>query len=374
MQVALWRFFGLIALMVSGLLAGCGGGCLGCGGGGSGAEPPAAAPPPPAVVMQSFAYVATRGSESIRIYRIEDSGALVSVDLVQAGEGARFVAVHPSNRFAYTANSGDNNVSMFALDPGTGRLSGRVDVAAGNGARLIRIHPSGNFAYVTNHDDSTISAYGIDADTGMLTPAGAALPVGAEPGAIVIDPTGRFAFVQVAAGVESYSIAASGALGLITAVAMGAPVNDIALAPSGRFLYAAAADGTVSRLSIDGGGALSVVTPFTTGGVGEQAIYIEPTGRVAYVTRLGDNSIAAFGVEPLTGDLDLAPAGAVSLGAAPGSVAMGPTGEFLYATSEGGDTVSVFAVQQATGALTAFGTPVAADFAPVGITIASFPR
>jgi 6-phosphogluconolactonase (cycloisomerase 2 family) len=325
-------------------------------------------------VTQSFAYVAAPGLEAIRIYRIDDGGALVSVEVVQAGEGARFVAVHPSNRFAYAANGGDNNVSIFALDPATGRLSGRVDVAAGNGAQQIRIHPSGNFAYVTNRDDGTVSVYSIHADTGMLSPSGAAVAVGAGPEAIVIDPTGRFAFVQVAQGVESYSIAASGAMAPINAVAMGVAVNDIALSPSGSVLYAAAADGSVSKLSVDGAGALSAVATFTTGGAGEQTIFIEPNGRVAYVTSLADNSVAAFGIEPLTGDLILPAAGTVSLGADPGSVAMGPTGEFLYATNEGADTISVYSVNQASGALTAVGTPVAADFAPVGITIVRFPR
>ena len=143
MRIAITRFLTLIVLSVSGLLAGCGGSCsLGCGGDGDPPTPPAApAPAPPAVVMQSFAYVASRGSEAVRIYRVEDSGALVGVDLVQAGERVVHVAIHPSNRFAYAVNRNDNNISGYALDPSTGRLTNRVDVPAGISPRLIRIHP-----------------------------------------------------------------------------------------------------------------------------------------------------------------------------------------------------------------------------------------
>jgi len=372
MQGALWRFFGLIALVVSGLLAGCGGSCLGCGGDGAGTEPPPAAPPP-AVVMQTFAYVAARGLESVAIYRVEDDGTLASVDVALAGERVTHVAIHPSNRFAYAVNRSDNNISTYALDPNTGRLTGRVDVAAGVSPRLIRIHPSGNFAYVTNFADGTVSIFNIEAGSGRLTahPDGPAT-VGAEPSGIMIDPTGQFVFVESADGVRSFSIAASGALSANSTVPMAVALDDIALAPSGGFLYAAAADGTVSRHAISETGEVGPGTVVAARAAGELSVYIEARGRFAYVTSSGDNSVAAFALHPLTGEFT--PAGTVNPGLDPRSVAMGPTGEYLYATSEDSGTISVYAVDQTTGALTALGTPIVADFLPGGIVIARFPR
>lgn len=376
MQRALWRFFGLIALAVSGLLAACGGSCLGCGGDGNpggGAEPPGGAspPPPPAVVTQTFAYVAARGLESVAIYRVGDDGGLASVGLVQAGERVGHVAIHPSNRFAYAVNRNDNNVSIYAIDPSTGGLGDRVDVATGISPRLIRIHPSGSFAYVTNFISETISIYGIDANSGALNPLGA-MAVGAQPSGLMIDPTGQFVFVESAEGVRSYSIGAAGALSPNGTVPSAVALDDIALTPSGTFLYAAAADGTVSRHAISGTGEVGPGTVVATGAAGELSVYIEPSGRFAYVTSSGDNSVAAFGLHPLTGELT--PAGTVNPGLDPRSVAMGPTGEYLYATSEDSGTISVYAVDQTTGALTARGAPLVADFLPGGIVIASFPR
>lgn len=371
MQWALSRFFALTALAVSGFLAGCGGCAGGCGGEGVAADPPVVAPPPPpAVVTQTFAYVAARGLESIAIYRVEDDGTLVSVEVVQAGERVTHVAIHPSNRFAYAVNRNDNNVSTYTLDPATGRLTNRVDVAAGLSPRLIRIHPTGNFAYVTNFTDGTVSVYTIDA-AGALNPAGT-VAVGGEPSGIMIDPTGQFVFVESADGVQSYSIGASGALNPNDTEPMAVALNDIAIAPSGRFLYAAAADGTVSMHSISAAGEVGAGTVLAVGSAGEQSIYIEPRGRFAYVTNSTDNTVAAFGLHPQTGELIAA--GTVNPGLDPRSVAMGPTGALLYATSEDGGTITTYAVNQTTGALSPVGTPLDANFLPGGITIVSLPH
>jgi len=372
MRIALSRFLTLIALLVSGLLAGCGGSCLGCGGDGDSPAPPVAAPPPPAL-MQGFAYVANEGLNTVGIYRIEDNGALVSVDVAPANENVRFVAIHPSNRFAYAVDRGDDKVFTYQIDPATGRLTDRVEVATGQSPRVIRIHPSGNFAYVTNAIDGTVSIYDIDAATGALTvnPAGP-VAVGADPSGIIIAPTGQVLFVESADGVRSYSIAASGALSLINTVPIAATLNDVAITPSGNFLYAAAADGTVSMHAISATGAVGPGTVFIVGGVGEQTLYIEPGGRFAYVTNRGTNRVAAFGINAQTGDL--IPAGGVDV-ADPGYVAMGPTGEYLYASSQDDNTVLVYRVNPTTGALSpAGGAAVVLDSNPIGIAITSFPR
>ena len=373
MRMALWRFFGPRPLRARGLGAGGGGGAAGGGAPPPGAAPPAA--PPPAVVMQTFAYVSGSGlnAEDIRIYRVEDGGALVSVDLVPAGEGVLSLAIHPSNRFAYAVNRGDRSVSAFRLDPGTGRLTGRVDVTTGSSPRQIRIHPSGNFAYVTNFVDGSISIFDIDSGTGALTanPAGP-VTVGAEASGLMIEPRGRFLFVESVAGVQSYLIEASGALSLNDTEPIAATLNDIALAPSGRFLYAAAADGTVSMHPISDEGVVGSGAMFTVGAAGDSTIYIEPRGRFAYVTNSSNNTVAAFGLHPQTGEL--IPAGPASAVTDPSAVAMGPTGEVLYVTSQADATISLYSVNQTTGALMPAGSPVSTDGLLTGITIASFPR
>src|SRR5882762_3665144 len=51
------------------------------------------------------------------------------------------------------------------------------------------------FAYVVNTGSSDISGYTIDATTGALTPVpGSPFPTGFSPEAVVVDPSGRFAY------------------------------------------------------------------------------------------------------------------------------------------------------------------------------------
>jgi YVTN family beta-propeller protein len=79
--------------------------------------------------------------------------------------------VHPSGKFAYVANFGSNDVSMYSIDTATGALQsiGSGTVAAGLGPMSIAIDPSGKFAYVANSTSNDVSIYGIDAATGALT-------------------------------------------------------------------------------------------------------------------------------------------------------------------------------------------------------------
>src|SRR5262249_57507449 len=108
------------------------------------------------------------------------------------------IAVDPSGKFAYVANSSpaSNSVSAYTIDTLTGALAdvpGQV-FAAGSGPASVAVAPSGTFAYVANLV-ADISAYSIDAD-GALTPlAGPNVAAGTNARSIAVDPSGKFAYV-----------------------------------------------------------------------------------------------------------------------------------------------------------------------------------
>ena len=79
------------------------------------------------------------------------------------------MAVDPAGKFAYVANSGSNDVSIFAINAASGILTRTAAVAAGSSPSSIAIHPSGNFAYVTNSSSNDISMYSVNTTTGALT-------------------------------------------------------------------------------------------------------------------------------------------------------------------------------------------------------------
>jgi 6-phosphogluconolactonase len=165
------------------------------------------------------------------------------------------VTVDPSGKFAYVANAGSNDISVYTINSTTGVLTSTGTVAAGKGPNSVAVHPSGNFAYVANCGDGLTSAsggvsmYTINSTTGALTSLGSA-DAGSEicPWSAAVHPSGGFVYVIEAgdidgsrAGVSLYTVdATTGKLALVGLIAAGGtcPVS-IALDPSGKFAYVA---------------------------------------------------------------------------------------------------------------------------------------
>jgi 6-phosphogluconolactonase (cycloisomerase 2 family) len=90
----------------------------------------------------------------------------------------------------YAANaSGVNLVATYSITPSSGALalSGST-AAAGILPISLVLDPSGRFAYVANDNSNDISAYVIDATSGVPAPVGGSpFAAGNEPRSIVID-------------------------------------------------------------------------------------------------------------------------------------------------------------------------------------------
>jgi 6-phosphogluconolactonase (cycloisomerase 2 family) len=143
-----------------------------------------------------FAYVVNRGSNDVSAFTIDLSinptaGALTPVLGSPFATGAipRSVAVDPSGRFAYVANSNSNNVSAFTINSATGALVPLPGspFAAGTTPMSIIVDPSGKFAYVANLNSSNVWVFAIDATTGALTPvAGSPFAAGTNPSSVFV--------------------------------------------------------------------------------------------------------------------------------------------------------------------------------------------
>jgi 6-phosphogluconolactonase len=103
------------------------------------------------------------------------------------GKDPLSVTVDPSGKFAYIANSGDNNVSAYTINATTGALTAVTDspFEAGTGPRSVTVDPSGKFAYVANSDSHDVWVYTINPTTGALAIAGSPVATGTRPYSIV---------------------------------------------------------------------------------------------------------------------------------------------------------------------------------------------
>ena len=83
------------------------------------------------------------------------------------------IAVHPSGKFVYASNRGDNNLAVFAIAPSSGQVSlvGHVPTG-GMTPRMFAIEPGGAWLYVANQNSGNVITFAIDPQTGMLTRTG----------------------------------------------------------------------------------------------------------------------------------------------------------------------------------------------------------
>jgi DNA-binding beta-propeller fold protein YncE len=230
-----------------------------------------------------------------------------------------------------------------------------------------------------------VSAYTINSATGALSAvAGSPFAAGDSPVAVIVDPTGRFAYVvnQTGNNVSAYRINSS--TGALRAVA-GSPFEtgnnpfSVAVDPSGRFAYVVNDnDDTVSAYTVNSStGALRAIhgSPFRVGNYPD-SVSVDPSGRFAYVANNGASvsraSVSAFTINNTTGKLSKVSGSPFAAEIQAQAVAVDPSGRFAYVTNGGGGgTVSAYSINSSTGALKAVvGSPFATGGGAYALAIA----
>jgi 6-phosphogluconolactonase len=194
-----------------------------------------------------FVFVIDLGLDEIVIYRFNPaSGSLTPNDPPYAklppGSGPRHLAFSPNGRFAYVLSEVKSTVTAFAYDSRNGSFSTLQtlstlpeDFTAHNDTAEIVVHPSGKFLYASNRGEDSIALFTIDPVRGTLTLSGDFPTQGKTPRNFALDPTGNF---LLAANQESNDTAVfriDGSTGALTATGQIAQVPapvDIAFVPS----------------------------------------------------------------------------------------------------------------------------------------------
>jgi 6-phosphogluconolactonase len=83
------------------------------------------------------------------------------------------IAIHPSGKFLYTSNRGDDSIAVFTIDRATGKLTFTQRVPSGGKTpRNFTIDPQGSRLLVANQESGNIVEFHIDQATGMLKSMG----------------------------------------------------------------------------------------------------------------------------------------------------------------------------------------------------------
>lgn len=90
------------------------------------------------------------------------------------------VQVHPSGKFVYASNRGDNSIAVFAANKQDGKVAFVQRVPTqGRTPRHFALDPSGQWLLAENQDSDSIVIFQVDVQTGRLTPTGQKVEVGA---------------------------------------------------------------------------------------------------------------------------------------------------------------------------------------------------
>jgi 6-phosphogluconolactonase len=135
-----------------------------------------------------FAYAINELTSTVTALAFDaDAGSLREIETVdsipdETFSGRRWgaeVAVHPAGKFLYISNRADHeSLALFTIDEKTGRLTFVAHTHEGiKHPRHFAIDPSGRWLLCANHDADTVSVFAIDPGSGRLTPAGSPIAV-----------------------------------------------------------------------------------------------------------------------------------------------------------------------------------------------------
>jgi 6-phosphogluconolactonase len=246
-----------------------------------------------------FLLTASYGGDKVAVSPIGADGLITAeaIQVLPTGRNAHSILVDRTNRFAYSANLGANQVLQFAFDAETGKLAPldppAVKPEPGHGPRHLAFSRDDKFLYVLNELSGYVSQYAIDGTNGTLKLIDSVPTVPPELG-----------------------------------MKWGQPQAPVGAAPA----TPAAAPESDEKPAI-----WAADLRFT------------PNGKFLYTTERNTDKIALFTVAPGTGKLTYVANFATER--QPRGINIDPNGQYLVAAGEKSDRLSVYRIDQASGKL-----------------------
>lgn len=307
-------------------------------------------------------FAALPQSSQILEYREDpNSGILTQLPTspVTAGPGVQALAVHPSGKYVYAANAGENDVSFFQIQPYGQLLEQGSRTPVGTSPTLLAMDSGGKYLYVANAGSQNISVLSIGS-TGTLSPVGSPFQVGISPLNMKIAPSGKFLYVTGASlqaatpgYVEVLSINASAAspLTLVAITQPGSSPYGLEISPNGKYLYTANfGDNTISEFTIGSNGLLTPIpgSPIGETYTGPVSLVVDPSGQYLYVAnQQTSGNVAGYSIAS-SGALSLLNSSPYSTGAQPSFIASDPAGNFLFVANLTKPVIESFCVASKT--------------------------
>jgi 6-phosphogluconolactonase len=153
-----------------------------------------------------FVFVPCKGADYVAQFHFDATMGKLTANATAhlatpAGSGPRHIAFHPTGKLAYLISETSSTMTALSLDTTNGTLSiieTKSTLPAGftgtNTGAEVWVHPSGRFVYGSNRGDDSIVVFSIDQMTGKMTLVAHTKTGGTTPRDFTIDPTGAFLY------------------------------------------------------------------------------------------------------------------------------------------------------------------------------------
>ena len=315
--------------------------------------------------MTTVVYVSNAEPGHIAVFALDaPSGTLALRQRLELGGIVMPLALSPDRRVLYAAQRAEPwRVQSVALDPRSGELTRIGEAPLPQSMANLATDRSGRWLFSASYGGHQIAVSPIGAD-GVAQPAQQVVATAPHAHAIQADPSNRFVFATSLGGGHVMQLrfdAASGQLApndppTIAPHAFASP-RHLAFGADGRFVYLLnELDAAIDVLAFDATTGtlrtvqtLSSLPPGFSGAPWAADLRLSPDGRFLYSSERRSNTLAAFRVDPASGELALV--GHVPTEAQPRGFAITPDGAFLIAAGQLSHRLSVYAIDPASGAL-----------------------
>ena len=274
--------------------------------------------------------------------------------------------------YMYVALQADDEISVLAIDPRTGKLTLQVKVSVPGGPFTMAISPNRKFLYVGCRDTPRIASFQIDQANGGITQNGA---VSLEPWPVYINTDRKGKFVLSAyyqgACVAVHPIGGDGSVG-------GPPIEWISTATGAHAMQTDPTNSYAFVPHIAGNGPNAIfqyrfdentgrITPNSPAKVepeeflGPRHFCFHPSLDILYFSNEQDCSVTGYRLDTAAGTLSafqtittLPPEGYTERNTC-SQIQISASGRFLYAPNRGHDSIACFSVDTSTGEMTANG-------------------
>jgi 6-phosphogluconolactonase len=312
----------------------------------------------------TFAYVSMAPEQKIQVYRIDpEGGRLTPAEAVAVGAAPGALAVDPRHQFPFASLRSNSTLASFRIDPATGRLEPLSTAALppGENAVFVATDRTGRWLLSASYAAGKVVVHGLK-EGKIETPAVQTVATAKTAHSTVTDRGNRFVFVPHVTPNTVFQFRLDPASGKLAeagktpgGTATAGP-RHLAFHPTLDLAFTSDEQGssiTAYRFEAATGlkpvQTLSTLPPEFQGRNTTAEVKVHPSGKFAWVSNRGHDSLAGFAIDAAG---RLSALGQTPTEKTPRSFDVTPDGRFLLAAGEGSGKLAVYRIDPGTGRLT----------------------